>query len=178
MKKIPILVLVFLISTGIAYAFANCMQKYASHPRALPSQKNNCGICHLNASGSGPRNAFGNAFANNGFKITDDLISQFPELFTQASEDNNDSSEEPAPKIKRIKPNKIKINIPAMAKIKGMNFTDGAKVFIDENEVTTSFQSDMLLLIDFTLTTPGAHLVTIKNPDGQESNTLKIISKE
>ena len=178
MKKIPILVLAFLISTSIAYAFANCLQKYSSHPRSLPSQRNNCGICHLNASGSGPQNAFGMAFANAGFQITDNLITNFPELFTQTTnEDNNDTNENLPPKIKRIKPTKVKINIPSMAKIQGINFTDGIKVLIDKSEVTTTFQSDMLLFIDFTLTTVGDHLITVQNPDGQESNTKTIRAK-
>lgn len=184
-KKVILIFLTFLVSCNSAFSFSNCQVKYDSHPRALALFKGMCNVCHLNVNGSGPQNEFGRAFANAGFKITDDLITKFPEFFQKPKEETppaNISSSSSAggpvtPVIQRIKPKKVKVNVPSMIQIMGQNFVNGAIAFIDNNEVITTFKSKTRLLIDFTLNSIGLHDVKVKNPDGQESNTSMIKAK-
>ena len=172
------LILVFfsiLLSINHVLAFSNCQIKYDSDKRSLPSKRGDCSLCHLNnPNGGGPRTEFGNAFANAGFKITDDLVVKFPNLFQKLQAEPTLT---PKPFIKRIKPPSIKVNVQSMISIMGKNFAEGVKAFIDENEVVTTFKSNMLLVIDFILNTIGTHDLKVQNPDGQESNTKNIKSK-
>lgn len=181
-----------LLSIQNAYAFSNCQVKYDSDKRALSSLKGMCNVCHISPSGSGPQNEFGRAFANAGFMITDDLVKKFPNLFQKPESKEEEptplpspqappiSSSPPpiqAPSIKRMKPLVFKINTKAMASIFGDNFIQGTKTFVDNNEVLTSVKSNMLLLINFMLSSTGEHNVQVKNPNGQESNIIKIKGK-
>lgn len=169
-------------SSNNAFAFNNCQSKYDSDKRSLPQFRGKCNICHLNENGTGPQNKFGKAFAAAGFKITDEIVTQFPDLF-QKPKDNSTSSSSSSgditskPDIKRIKPNKVKANVQTMISVIGKNFADGTKAFIDNTEVTTSFKSSVLLIIDFILNTVGNHELKLQNPDGQESNTVKLKAK-
>jgi len=192
--KAFILSLIILFLGNTAFAFINCQPKYDNDKRSLPSLRGSCGVCHINPNGSGPQNAFGNAFKNAGFMITDELVEKFPNLFKKPEpvttptppQDNNSvgasstssgSASQAAPIIKRIKPNKVKINIQTMAAIMGQNFIEGTKAFVDNNEVLTTVKSKVLLLIDFVLNSPGLHNVKVQTPDGQESNTVKIMAR-
>ena len=170
------LILVFssiLLSINHVFAFSNCQIKYDSDKRSLPSKRGDCSICHLNdPNGGGPRTEFGNAFANAGFKITDALVAQFPNLFQKPA-----ATGTPAPQIRKINPKSVKVNVQSMISIMGKNFAEGVKAFIDENEVVTTFKSNMLLIIDFVLDTLGLHDLKVENPDGQESNTVKVKTK-
>lgn len=182
-KRILVLFTAILLSTGIAYAFSNCMDIYNKHPRAIPKFKNDCSICHLNKNGTGPQNAFGRAFADSGFKITNMLIAEFPEFFLEEeapSEDPTDTHEDTVlePEIKRIKPKKIQINTPTTIKIKGKNFEEGAKVILNnDTEFNTTLKSNMLLTAEITIDEQGKHKIKIKNPSEQESNEVKIKAK-
>ena len=188
--KLKQIILVFLVLVIVfsplsyAYAFSNCQVKYDSDKRSLPTLRGMCNICHLNANGSGPQNEFGTAFKNAGFKITDEIVAKFPDLFQKQTPDNNppsgstSSGELPKPVIKRIKPKKVKTNVQTMISILGKNFIDGAKTFVDNNEVITTFKSNVLLIADFILNTVGKHEVKVENPDGQESNTVKIKNQQ
>ena len=184
LKQILLTFLALLLTINNAFAFVSCQPKYDSDKRSLPSKRGSCGVCHINPSGSGPQNAFGTAFKNAGFMITDELVAKFPELFQQPK-DKPPSNPEGAgvsssgqavapPVIKRIKPKSVKINVQSMASIMGKNFVDGAKAFIDNNEVVTTFKSKVLLVIDFILNSVGKHELKVKNPDGQESNTIEV----
>ncbi len=170
--------LVTIFSCNNAFAFNNCQSKYDSDKRSLPQFRGKCNICHLNENGTGPQNKFGKAFAAAGFKITDELVAQFPDSF-QKPKDNSSSSggEAPKPAIQRIKPNKVKTNVQTMISIIGKNFANGTKAFIDNTEVTTNFKSNILLIVDFILNTIGNHELKLQNPDGQESNTVKLKAK-
>ena len=180
--KLKQIILIFLtviitfVPLSYAYAFSNCQFKYDNDKRALPALKGMCNICHLNANGSGPENEFGTAFKNAGFKITDDLVAQFPNLFQKQALDSS-SGQAPKPVIKRIKPKKVKINVQSMISIMGKNFVDGAKTFVDNSEVITTFKSNALLIVDFILNTIGNHEVKVQNPDEQESNVVTIMTK-
>ena len=181
------LILVFfsiLLSINHVLAFSNCQIKYDSDKRSLPSKRGDCSLCHLNnPSGGGPRTEFGNAFANSGFKITDDLVAKFPNLFqkpqaaTPAPAASTSPAEQPKPFIKRIKPPLVKVNVQSMISVMGQNFVNGAKAFVDGSEVLTTFKSNMLLVIDFILNTIGTHNLKVQNPDGQESNMVKVKAK-
>ncbi|MBI3307780.1 MAG: IPT/TIG domain-containing protein [Candidatus Melainabacteria bacterium] len=184
MKSSKLIAIIFslVITTGIAYAFSNCMQKYASHPRAIPSQKNNCAICHKNANGTGPQNAFGQAFASAGFMITNKLITDFPDLFlpdesNETVETVDEDTSQP-PLIKRIKPKKVQVSIQTTIQVKGNNFDEEANILIDESETSTTFQSSMALITDITLEQEGIHKVKVKNSNGQESNEVNLKAKQ
>lgn len=177
-KHAFLLLLSFVITVNCSFAFVNCQSKYDNHPRALSKFKGSCGVCHINPSGSGPQNEFGKAFKNAGFKITDGLVSQFPELFKQENESETTSDTNAAPVIKRTRPKKIFVNIQTILKIKGENFIEGVKAFINENETVTNFRSSMLLIVDVLFDSLGINELKVKNPDGQESNTITIEVKE
>lgn len=186
LKEIILVLLALMLSTNNVLAFQNCQLKYDSDKRSLPSKRGQCSICHINPSGSGPQNEFGLAFKNAGFKITDELVTKFPNLFQKPEQEplpsvNTSSSsgslEAPKPTIKRIKPTKVKVNVQSMISIMGKNFTLGSKAFIDNNEVLTTFKSSVLLIADFILNTLGLHEVKVKNSDGGESNTVKLKTK-
>ena len=183
-KCFILIFLSILVTSNSAFAFSNCQLKYDNDKRSLPSLHGMCNVCHLSPNGAGPQNEFGRAFAQAGFKITDELVAKFPEFFQKSKTDEPTTSNTPAdtpstaPVIKRIKPKKVKSNVQSMITIMGQNFVDGAKAFLDNNEVLTTFKSNVSLVIDFILDVIGAHEVKIKNPDGQESNTLKIKVKK
>lgn len=170
LKQIVLFFLIWLLTTNYAHAFQNCQLKYDNDKRSLPSLRGNCGICHINPAGGGARTAFGQAFADAGFKITDDLVIRFPDLFQKQSGTG-------PPVIKRIKPSSVKANVQFMISIMGKNFIDGSKAIIDNNEVLTTFKSKFMLIADFILNTVGVHELKVKNPDGQESNTVNIKAK-
>ncbi len=177
LKQIILLLsLLFIFSHNSAVAFQNCQFKYDNDKRSLPTLRGMCNICHLNTNGSGPENEFGAAFKTAGFNITDDLVAKFPNLFQKPTSNNSSSSGDivQKPIIKRIKPNKVKTNVQTMISIMGKNFVDGAKTFIDDNEVITTFKSNAKLIADFILTTVGPHSVKVQNPDEQESNVVKV----
>lgn len=187
-KRLLVIVITFSVTSTLAYAFVNCQSKYANHPLALPNRKNDCSICHISPNGAGPQNAFGKAFQQAGFKITDDLIAKFPELFLQEAPktEETDTKEEesvteagsaPAPKIKRIKPIKVTINNPITVKVIGNNFVQGSKIFLNDEEISTTFLSDMILQFELTLTNSGKHTIKVINPDNKESNVKNIKGK-
>ena len=186
-KKFLLLIIPFMLlfcSMLSANAFSNCQVKYDEDKRSLPSLRGMCNVCHLSESGSSPRNEFGSAFANAGFMITDDLVAKFPNLFQKPQGDNSIppstggvSEQQSSPMIKRVKPNKFKIDVQSMISIIGQNFVNGAKAFIDTNEVLTTFKSKALLIANFVLNSAGVHELKVKNPDGQESNIVKVKSR-
>lgn len=191
-KKIFLITLVFLLTINNVFAFSNCQLKYDNDKRALTSLKGKCSVCHINPSGAGPVNAFGKAFADVGFKITDELVAKFPDFFQKPKEESKPTptpfaTPSPAtsevqpnilsPSIKRIKPKNLKTGIQSMVTIIGKNFVTESKAFVDNNEVLTTFKSNLRLLIDFVLDTVGLYEVKVKNPDGQESNAVKVRAK-
>ncbi len=191
-KYIIFVILINLLSIKNAYAFSNCQIKYDSDKRALSSLKGMCNVCHISPSGAGPQNEFGRGFANAGFMITDELVAKFPEFFQKQepkdakptipsplppTSSSSGSVPVPIPVLQRIKPTLFILNKQSMASVTGQNFVDGAKAFIDDNEVLTTVKSKALVIIDFVLNSKGTHTVKVKNPDGQESNILKIKGK-
>jgi len=104
----------------------------------------------------------------------------YSEFFQKPKEETSSSGGEsqPAkPAIKRIKPKKVKVNLQTMISIIGQNFVNGSKAFIDNNEVITTFKSSVSLIADFILDTIGVHEVKVQNPDGEGSNTVKLMAK-
>ena len=171
-KKIVLLVLSILLSANKSLAFQNCQSKYDNDKRSLPELRGMCNVCHISPNGGGPQNEFGSAYKTAGFMITDELVAKFPNLFQKLAPSSSSK-----PEIKRIKPKKVTVNIQSMVSIIGKNFVEGTKAIIDSNEVLTTFKSNMLLIINFVLDTVGLHELKVQNPDGQESNVVKIMAK-
>jgi len=80
--------------TFFAFAFLYCpvfhampkfMEKYNADPYAKAELKGRCTVCHTNEEGFGPLTAFGKTFAEHGYKITDELRQQSPEVFATGS---------------------------------------------------------------------------------------------
>ena len=182
MQKIKLLLffLIFLLTINAVYAFSNCQFKYDSDKRSLPELRGMCNVCHLNPNGSGPQNEFGRAFKAAGFKITDQLVKQFPEFFKQVENNVENSSsssgsiEQLTPSITRIKPSRIKVGSMTALRIQGRNFIEGAKALIDNDETLTTFKSNILLIVNFVFNTTGQHEIKVQNPDGSESNVVKV----
>ncbi len=77
-----------LVSRG-AKAFPDYLKVYNADPLAKADLKGKCAVCHTNAAGGGPRNAFGQAFGAADYKITDGLRKQFPDYFASAQDAPN-----------------------------------------------------------------------------------------
>ena len=168
LNRVCLVLLCILLFADNVFAFSNCQTKYDGDKRSLPEFRGMCNLCHLSPSGGGPQNEFGRAFANAGFKITDELVAGFPQFFQKPK------PEITAPIIRKIKPKKVKINVQSTISIMGKNFVQDTKAFIDNNEVLTTFKTNMLLFANFVLSTAGIHKLKVKNPDEQESNIVKI----
>lgn len=68
------------MSVSPAWCFPGFLKKYKSHPQAKPELAK-CGLCHIAPGGGGERNAFGQAFAEEGADISVTLIKRFPQNF-------------------------------------------------------------------------------------------------
>jgi cytochrome c553 len=88
MKRIKLLIGAILALT--AYVCLYCpgfqamprfMDRYDADPLAKAELKGKCSVCHLEEDGYGPLNAFGKAFAESDYRITDGLRSRSPDLF-------------------------------------------------------------------------------------------------
>jgi mono/diheme cytochrome c family protein len=91
MKRIKFLTIAGLAITAYAclycpvfHAMPKFMDRYDADPMARADLKGKCSVCHVDEEGYGPLNAFGKAFAESGYRITDGLRSQSPDLFTGA----------------------------------------------------------------------------------------------
>jgi len=65
---------------AVAHARPEFLARFVADPFAR-TEKAMCSNCHLNPKGGGPRNNFGQAFAKNGFKITPEFRTQWPDRF-------------------------------------------------------------------------------------------------
>jgi cytochrome c553 len=63
------------------HAMPKFMDRYDADPLAKAELKGKCSVCHIEEDGYGPLNAFGKAFAESGYRITDGLRIQSPDLF-------------------------------------------------------------------------------------------------
>jgi len=66
----------------VFHAMPRFMERYDADPYAKADLRGRCTVCHVSESGFGPLNAFGRAFAENGYRITESLRQQFPDVFT------------------------------------------------------------------------------------------------
>src|SRR5215813_12280135 len=88
MKRIKLLISAVLALTVCAclycpvfHAMPKFMDRYDADPSAKADLKGKCSVCHLDEDGYGPLNAFGKAFAESGYRITDALRGQSPDIF-------------------------------------------------------------------------------------------------
>jgi mono/diheme cytochrome c family protein len=89
MKRIKLLISAILAFTAYAclycpvfHAMPKFMDRYDADPLSKAELKGKCSVCHVEEDGYGPLNAFGKAFAEGGYRITDGLRNQSPDLFT------------------------------------------------------------------------------------------------
>lgn len=75
----------------------------------------------------------------------------------------------PAPKLFFVSPNVGPTSGQASIKLSGVNFTSGARVFIDGREVSTGFIDTNFLSVTTPLHDPGSVPIRVINPDGQEA---------
>jgi cytochrome c5 len=54
---------------------------YNAHPQSRPELRDQCTICHVNASGAGPLTAFGEKYDRFGLRFTAELVREYPNLF-------------------------------------------------------------------------------------------------
>ncbi len=175
-SKVLILLIVLLVFPLSAYSFPQYMEIYNSDKFSKPEKKNKCSVCHINPNGGGPLNNFGRAFDVNGSKITNDLRQNFPELFNllQSVE----------PKITRIKPTVFTLGKNTTVFIKGINFTEGTTIRIDEEEISDPLSLGLVFInskkikINITFNESGLHTIQAVNELGQSSNTFKVKVKK
>lgn len=155
-----------------AFSLSSYMEIYNSDKFAKPEKRNKCSICHVNPSGGGALNNFGRAFHDNGFKITNDLRQNFPELF------NLFQSVEP--KITRVSPKVFTLGKNTTVIIKGINFTEGATIRIDEEDISDPISLGLVFInskkikINITFNETGLHTIQVVNELGQVSNAFKV----
>src|SRR5215475_12369140 len=65
----------------VFHAMPKFMDRFDADPLAKAEMKGKCSVCHVEEEGYGPLNAFGKAFAESGYRITDGLRTQAPDLF-------------------------------------------------------------------------------------------------
>ncbi len=68
----------------VFHAMPKFMDRYDGDPSAKAELKGKCSVCHIDEDGFSSLNAFGKAFEESGYRITDGLRSQSPNLFTGA----------------------------------------------------------------------------------------------
>lgn len=66
----------------VFHAMPKFMERYDADPYAKAELRGRCTVCHVSESGFGPLNAFGRAFVENDYRITEELREQFPDVFT------------------------------------------------------------------------------------------------
>ena len=64
------------------------MDRYDRDPFAKATMRGHCTVCHI-GRGGGPRNDFGEAFEDAGYRITPKLRAKFPELFERSAANTN-----------------------------------------------------------------------------------------
>jgi len=80
MVTVPVLIFAFLYCP-VFHAMPRFMERYDADPYAKADLRGRCTICHVSEDGFGPLTAFGKAFAENGYRITEELRAQFPDVF-------------------------------------------------------------------------------------------------
>lgn len=171
-KRMLVVFMIILLFPLCAYSLPTFMEIFNKDPFAKKSKKNNCGVCHVSPSGGGPRNEFGQAFDKNGHKIDQGLREQFPKLF--------DLFQSITPRIKRVKPRKIKVGVETTLKIKGKNFAEDSTILVDGQDIAEiegavfTFINQKKATLTITFSEPGKHTIQIQNTTGQSSNLFKV----
>lgn len=177
MKKrnfIFVIILLFLINSFVlaSHSRPQFMEIFNNDQFAKQENKNKCSTCHINPNGGGPRKEFGQAFDNNGRKITNELRQQFPNLFNLL--------EFVKPKIKRIKPGKLTIGEETKIIITGKNFEEDIVLEVDGiainnlSGVQVEFINEKRIELTIMFEEVGKHTIQAINTLGQRSNIVKL----
>ena len=79
-----LLVAGFYLLGANAYALPAFLARFAQDPFSRPEMRSQCGTCHINPKGGGPRNIFGTAFEKNKHLVTPEFRRQWPDHFLQS----------------------------------------------------------------------------------------------
>src|SRR5262245_61217006 len=79
-RRMALLVAIFLVSASSAFSMPEFLEAFRRDPFRR-ANIDGCQTCHMSPGGGDARNAFGQAFAGGGFKITTLLRAQFPDRF-------------------------------------------------------------------------------------------------
>ena len=80
--------LTFLVTLP-AFSMPRLMDLYNAHPRAMAANRDKCVVCHTNANGSGKLTTFGHKYEQSDLQFTDDLMKEYPNLFTAAGSETS-----------------------------------------------------------------------------------------
>lgn len=75
-----------LFSAAQSYALPAFLRRFSEDPFSKTEWRGQCATCHVNPSGGGPRNDFGQAFDKNGRAITPEFRAAWPDRFNQTAE--------------------------------------------------------------------------------------------
>ncbi|MBI2995311.1 MAG: hypothetical protein HYY52_01190 [Candidatus Melainabacteria bacterium] len=174
--QILILVLVLIFFPLKASSNPHDLEIFNNDKLARPEMKNMCSVCHINPSGGGPRNEFGEAFEAANETITNDLREKFPELF--------DLLRGMIPKIVRVKPSVFAIGKEIKVTILGKNFSADNFLHIDSVSIESTphiehevIGTKKIVIENVTFNTPGKHTFHVVTPSGQTSNIFKVKAK-
>jgi hypothetical protein len=81
---LPVFLLLASFAFSVAWSMPILMDRYNEHPRSVAQNRDKCTICHVHSDGSGPLTAFGNKFDRAGLRYTEELMLEYPNLFTGA----------------------------------------------------------------------------------------------
>jgi hypothetical protein len=80
LKSTAALALLFTIAATMTFAKPAFMDRYNADSYSKTALHNKCTVCHV-GHGGGERNDFGEAFEDQGYRITPKLREKFPQLF-------------------------------------------------------------------------------------------------
>lgn len=173
-KKMICLVSLLLLSSLTAFANPHDLEIFNNDKFAKPEMKNKCSVCHINPSGGGTRNEFGEAFEEASEKITNEIRKKFPELFNipQGS----------MPKITRVRPAVFTVGKETTVTILGKNLTSDIILHVDGVSTETThlehtITSPKKIEFDITFNEVGKHTFHVATPTGQLSNIFKVKAK-
>lgn len=139
--RAALLVLSVICSASVGYARPEFLKYFEKNPYSKPEWFGRCATCHINPNGGGPRNAFGQAFQKNGYKISSELRASFPDRFftePHASQQPQVRFDEQHPNVIIVEMNGQKIQIDTATKSYKVLAPPGPLILAAESVPTSS----------------------------------------